>query len=124
MDTEDNVCFNCLNKFSELNIIKINSLGYGSHFDMLDAEIHLCDECKSKTNPEWWKFEIIKQGYCEEYKYEEEIKEYINQLPEKGIELYDSMKVDKWECESENLILNDEEALKRMLFNFLAKSHS
>lgn len=97
MDTKDNICFNCLNKFNELNIIKINSLEYGSHFDMLDAEIHLCDECKSKTNPEWWKFEIIKQDYSEEYRYEEEIIEYINQLPKEGRELYSDMLFDKWE---------------------------
>lgn len=117
---ENKICFKCLKEPDDLNIIKINSLGYGSYFDMLDAEIHLCDECKSKTNPEWWEFEVIKQGYCEEYRYEEEIIEYISQLPEEGIELYDSMKVDKWECESENSILNDEEVIKRVLFN-LAK---
>ncbi len=86
----ENVCFNCL---KETNIHKINipALGWGSQFDNFSTRIHLCDNCYKSTNPDWWKLNII-QGKTnwdgEYYEYENEILQFIEQMPLPGQELF------------------------------------
>lgn len=86
----ENVCFNCLQE-GEVSKIHIPELGYGSSFDGWSTKIHLCENCLKQTNPEWWKLEIIYDGehnYIESYKYEDEILEFVSQMPVEGKELF------------------------------------
>jgi len=84
-------CFNCL-KETKVHTIEIAQTGYGSRFDGLSTRIQLCDECYNQTNPNWWKFEQIPIKELGddfyEYKYENEIFEFIKQLPIAGQELF------------------------------------
>jgi hypothetical protein len=87
-------CFNCL-KETEVHTIEIPQMGYGSRFDGLSTRIQLCDKCYNQTNPEWWKLEVIPTVQAEElnddlseYKYENEIFEFIKQIPLASQELF------------------------------------
>ena len=86
----ENVCFNCL-KETTVNKINIPALGWGSQFDNFSTRIHLCDNCYKSTNPDWWKLNII-QGKTnwggEYYEYENEILQFIDQMPLAGQELF------------------------------------
>lgn len=93
IENPDNICFQCLKEFNDnkLHKIRIPSLGYGGNFDNWSTEIYLCDKCIKQTNLEWWKLEIEKFGdnnWCEKYKYEDEIIDYVNTLPIEGQELF------------------------------------
>jgi len=84
-------CLNCL-KETKLHTIEINQMGYDSKFDGLSTKIQLCDECYKLTNPDWWKLEIVSNKELgddfSKYKYENEIFEFINQMPIAGQELF------------------------------------
>lgn len=86
----ENVCFNCL-KETIVHKINIPALGWGSQFDNFSTRIHLCDNCYKSTNPDWWKLNII-QGKTnwdgEYYEYENEILQFIDQMPLAGQELF------------------------------------
>ncbi len=89
-------CFNCLKETKEnLHTIEIFQTGYGSRFDGLSTKIQLCDECYKLTNSNWWKLEQIPikelrdAGHnFTEYKYEDEIIGYVEQMPLTGQELF------------------------------------
>jgi len=95
IENADNVCMKCL-KDTEVTKIVVGPLGYGScGFDMTQTIIQLCNDCLSKTNPDWWKLEIIeldKESFgisgLSKYKYEKEIVSFVNTLPIEGKELY------------------------------------
>lgn len=88
-------CCNCL-KETKVKHIHINALGYGSGFDNFSTQVDLCNECFEKTNPKWWELKVCgnhdKNGsydeYGEWYEYENEIFEYIKQMPLAGQELF------------------------------------
>lgn len=84
------ICMKCLNKFedSKMHVMHINALGYGGYFDGFSTKIQLCENCLKETNGDWWKFEKIEDGYCEEYKYEKEIIDFVNTFPIEGQELF------------------------------------
>lgn len=93
IENPDNICFKCLKEFdtNELHKIEIPALGFGSGFDSFSTKINLCNDCFKETNAEWWKLEIVNFGennWCEEYKYEDEIFNYIKILPIQGQELF------------------------------------
>ena len=86
----ENTCFNCL-KETVVHKINIPALGWGSQFDNFSTRIQLCDDCYSVTNPDWWKLNVIKgktdlEG--EHYEYEDEILNFVNQMPLAGQELF------------------------------------
>ena len=87
----EGICFKCLkpHKESEIHKIHIPSAGYGSYFDNLSTELQLCDSCYAETDSEWWKLERI--PYCddggEKFKFDDEIHDYLNDLPLPGQEL-------------------------------------
>ena len=86
----ENVCFNCL-KETIVHKINIPALGWGSQFDNFSTKIQLCDDCYKLTNPEWWKLNKIKgktdlDGEC--YEYEDEILDFVEQMPLAGQELF------------------------------------
>lgn len=85
------LCWKCLQNKPQIHNIKISSMGYGSGFDGWSTEIHLCEECYKesiKDNPELWSMEerhdLYGEGYGEDYKYEDEMFEYIKALPLQG----------------------------------------
>ena len=93
---------NCLNEFNEdeLEYIEIKELGYGSVFDCLNTKVILCKECFNESNPKIWNmnkkqrfasefYEIKDEDFIidEEYFYEEEMLEYIENLPIQSKEL-------------------------------------
>ena len=79
-------CCNCL-KEGNIKHIKIPPLRYGSFFDNMGTQIDLCDDCHSKTNPNWWEFEIIGDDYDSHYKYEDDLIRYLESMPLNGQEL-------------------------------------
>ena len=86
----ENVCFNCL-KETIVHKINIPALGWGSQFDNFSTRIQLCDNCYSVTNPDWWKLNVIKGKTDledEHYEYEDEILNFVNQMPLAGQELF------------------------------------
>jgi hypothetical protein len=86
----ENTCFNCL-KETAIHKISIPALGWRSQFDNFSTRIQLCDNCYKSTNPDWWKLNII-QGKTnwdgEYYEYENEILQFIEQMPLAGQELF------------------------------------
>ena len=93
IENPDSICFNCLNQFPQLHEILIPTLNHNSKFTNFSTRLQLCNNCLSLTNPNWWKLEIIK-SYSEDnmmqlnYKYENEILDFINQMPLSGQELF------------------------------------
>lgn len=83
-----NTCFNCLKEIDDVHIIVIPQLGYGSCFDSFGTEIHLCSDCLKLTKEEWWDLEVIKDEYMEYYKYEDDILDFVRQMPIAGQELF------------------------------------
>lgn len=96
IQNHDGLCWKCLQSYDESKIhnIKIPEMGYGSQFDGELTEIHLCDDCYQesiKENSELWSMEEIqcdfdKEDNCGfyEYKYEQEMLDYIHNLPIEG----------------------------------------
>jgi len=89
----ESTCFNCLQNHQQLHTIHIPALNHGSKFENFSSCLHLCSSCYNLTNPIWWNLEIIK-SYTEHnmmqlnYKYEQEILDFINQMPLSGQELF------------------------------------
>lgn len=75
------ICFNCLTETDNLHKISIPAMGYGSSFDNLSTEVHLCDKCYKESNPEIWSMEEVSNEYYQEYVHEEEMLDYIKKLP-------------------------------------------
>lgn len=78
------ICFNCLTETDDLHKISIPAMGYGSSFDNLSIEVHLCEKCYQESNPEIWSMETTSEDddeFGEEYVHENEMLEYINNLP-------------------------------------------
>ena len=84
----EHLCFKCLKEHDKINKYKIYGRGYGSCFDNENTTLQLCDECNNKELEKWFN-EIPKENdYYEEYKYENNIIDYVNKLPIQGRELF------------------------------------
>jgi hypothetical protein len=85
----EGLCWKCLQSYdcSNINVINIHELGYGSQFDG-DQELHLCNDCYQesiKNNPKLWNLETKQVSkYMSKYIYEDEMVDYIDQLPIQG----------------------------------------
>ena len=100
-----NLCYKCLKKKDNIHKIRIGSRGYGSSFDNFSTSLQLCDDCyvesikekpiwnmkivygnmhfsfgESKDN-EYYKGKIVNELIDERYEYDDEMIEYINNLP-------------------------------------------
>lgn len=111
IENPQSICFNCLQEHQQLHIIHIPVLNHGSKFTNFSSRLNLCPSCYNLTNPLWWNLEIIK-SYTEynmmqlNYKYEQEILDFINNMPLSGQELFyarfgkglncDSMRSQDW----------------------------
>jgi hypothetical protein len=68
------LCFKCLSKDKPVDTFRIYGRGYGSGFDNSNTELQLCKECQPQGIKDWFDEEPdIIDGYCEDYKYEDNI---------------------------------------------------
>jgi len=110
IENPEDICFNCL-KETKVNKIEIPSMGYGSGFDGWSTRINLCDDCYKLTHPDWWKLEeksLEQTGTWSEffeYKYEDEIFEFVSKMPVEGRELFENRySTDSYNMESQDWI--------------------
>ena len=99
---KERLCYCCdkLQPSAEsLHIFRIEDRGYGSKFDDSDFKIQLCDICKNHIDPIWFNEEFyLAKGYCEIYKYEDEVIKFI----------------DTWIFENQEYVYNEEDYYKFM----------
>lgn len=105
-----NLCYKCLQKKDKVREIHIGSSGYGSCFDNMSTSLQLCDECYTESTKDKpiWDMETVygqmhfnqytkKKDYPKEkivdefidrrYRYDDEMSEYLHNLPLEGREL-------------------------------------
>lgn len=81
-------CMKCLRENRLLKEIDIPEMGYGSAFDGSGTKVILCEQCYIESNPNIWSMETKEfDEYCEEYLHEEEMLDYLRQLPLQSQEL-------------------------------------
>ena len=99
IENNENLCWKCLESKNNIHKIVIHEMGYGSRFDNESTEIHLCEECYQesiKENKELWS---MKEKDCEfsEYEHEEEMLDYIKELPLQGRQFVENeFSSDEW----------------------------
>lgn len=85
------LCFKCLSKDNPVDIFSLSYRGYGSGFDGENTKLQLCKNCQPKDISDWFNEQPnIIDGYCEDYKYEDNIFEFIKTLPLEGQELFEN----------------------------------
>jgi hypothetical protein len=106
IENYENICFCCLQEKPRLNKFKIYGRGYGSSFDNNNTYLQICEDCKPEGIEDWFNEEPeITNGYCEEYKYEDNIFEFVNTFPLQGQELfYNRLSSDGWGMNSQDWI--------------------
>lgn len=85
--TDECVCMKCLKK-KATHIYQIQNRGYGSIFDSTYTKFQVCDDCDSEDFQKWVDEEPIWDDEYEVYKYEDNIKEFIDSLPLESQELF------------------------------------
>lgn len=81
-------CFKCLKETINLNRIDIPEMGYGGGFDGFGTTLYLCNDCYEASGSELWSMEEKQLGeYFSEYVHDDEMWEYINNLPLQSQEL-------------------------------------
>lgn len=86
---EKNLCFKCLEKSDNIQSHNLCSRGYGSLFDCVSTCLQVCEKCSIPEMNLWFDEKPnIKDGYLENYVYEEKIKQFIKTLPIQGKELF------------------------------------
>jgi len=86
IENHENLCWKCLESKNNIHRISIKAMGYGSQFDSAATEIHLCEECcqeSVKQNENLWSMKE-KDSEFSEYEYEQEMLDYIKELPIQG----------------------------------------
>ena len=79
----EGLCWNCLKTKKDIHKIVIPELGYGGGFDGSGTEVHLCEECYQKSNPEIWGLKVIEDKdedgnwWGEEYEHEKEMFDFF-----------------------------------------------
>lgn len=84
-ENQERLCY-CCDTFQpskdNINTYRIYMRGYGSIFDNCDFTIQLCDKCKQQINKKWfYEQPTMLHEYCEEYKYEKELDNFIHTFP-------------------------------------------
>lgn len=85
-----NVCMKCLNKKDTLIKTEMYGRGYGSDFDNFNSTLCLCSDCYIPDLELWFDEEPEKKDYIQEYKYENNIHDFIKSLPLEGRELFEN----------------------------------
>lgn len=83
----EKLCFKCLKEKEDINTYEMAYRGWGSIYDGERFRLQLCDECNKEELKEWFDEESIIDDYAEEYIHEENIENFINDLPIQGQEL-------------------------------------
>lgn len=93
IENNEHLCWKCLQEYNNIHKFVFGDLGYGSRFDSFGSQIQLCDKCFEESNPKIWDFEEVDtENICGgHYKYENEIWEYINNLPIESQELFNNV---------------------------------
>lgn len=87
----EKLCFKCLKEKDSTSIYTIGYRGYGSGFDNFNTVLQLCDKCDCKDMKMWVdETPDLEEGYCENYKYEDDIFKFVEQLPIQGRELFEN----------------------------------
>lgn len=82
------ICFKCLEK-KITTIYSIYRSNYGSSFDNNYTYMQVCDDCKPKDIKRWFDEEPeLIDGWCEDYKYEDCIIDFVDTFPVEGQELF------------------------------------
>lgn len=91
-NTED-LCHKCLQEKSDIKTYSIYGRGYGSNFDNCNQYLQLCLECRKGIEEDldkWFNENPEFDEYYEEYKYEENIINFIDNLPIQGREIVEN----------------------------------
>lgn len=86
----ETLCHKCLQDKEDIKNYSIYGRGYGSYFDNDNETVQLCSECRSGIEEDldkWFNESCEYDGYYENYKYEEELCDFINELPIQGREI-------------------------------------
>jgi len=92
IENHENLCWKCLESKNNIHKVLIPEMGYGSQFDGESTEIHLCEECYQesiKKNKNLWSMKE-KDSEFSEYDYEQEMLDYIKELPIQGRQLVEN----------------------------------
>lgn len=82
------VCFKCLEKKTTTTYSLYRS-NYGSSFDNNYTYMQICDDCKPKGIKQWFDEEPeMIDGWCEHYKYEDSIIDFVDTFSVEGQELF------------------------------------
>ena len=95
IDNDQRLCWKCLSESDHITTIEFGDLGYGSGFDGWSSKIQLCDICFDKETQRIWSLELIPTVFHEitgnsEYKYEDEMFDYLSRLPLESRELVEN----------------------------------
>lgn len=91
MNYSECLCFKCLKEKEKIKKYFVGYRGYGSSFDNFNSIIQLCEECDHKDLQMWVDEKpTMIDDYCEDYKYEDDIWDFVNTLPIQGRELFDN----------------------------------
>lgn len=98
---EENLCFKCLQKKSNINTYELKNRGYGSNYDNEHTKLQLCNECVGGIDEHneletWFNEEPTVSEYIELYQYEDNIKQYIAALPIQGREIFENQLSNTW----------------------------
>lgn len=88
VECNEHLCFKCLQNKEHINKYELSYRGYGSSFDNVNTKLQLCDECNDSRLEEWFGENPEIDDYFEEYKYEDNIFDFVNELPIQGRELF------------------------------------
>lgn len=81
------LCFKCLEK-KNVSIYSLYRSDYGSSFDNLYTHLQICDDCKPKDIDIWFNEEPTYKDYYTDYKYEDNIIDFVKTFPLEGQELF------------------------------------
>lgn len=107
----DCLCYKCLQRKDKVHKIDIGGSGYGSSFDNFSTSLQLCDDCYKEStkdkpiwnmktvygemhfsfgeskNDEYYKDRIVNEPIDQRYEYDDEMSEYLHNLPLESREL-------------------------------------
>lgn len=82
VDYNEKICFKCLKEKYNIHTYTLGYRGYGSGFDNFNTILQLCNDCNHGELSIWFNEEPeLIDGYCEDYKYEDNIFEFVKSLP-------------------------------------------
>lgn len=95
----DKICFKCLKEEGNINKYTIAYRGYGSIFDSFNSLLQLCDDCNHEDIKLWFDESPEMTDECwEQYKYEDNIWDFVQALPLQGRELFENQCADGAGC--------------------------